>query len=309
MVTEQQKKCAQAIVNIFETGQVEGDYGKVTLLPNDPGHLTYGRSQTTLTSGNLYLLAKAYAETTGSEYASEFEAYLSRLANRDTSLDYDTRLRGLLRDAGNDPVMHEVQDEFFDRVYWNPSLQAAEIVGISTGLGTAVVYDSKIHGSWVRMRDETTNRYGLPKDVGEKSWVESYVAVRREWLANHSIEILRRTVYRMDSFGKLIAEAKWGLELPIYVRGIKIDEERLGERPIRVSAQDVEERLLSLKRPYMQGEDVRKVQEKLKSAGLSLEVDGIFGPGTDEAVREFQKASKLKVDGIVGQATLGALGL
>ena len=43
-ITDLQKKTAQAIVNIFETGQVHGDYGKVTLLSGDSGHLTYGRS-------------------------------------------------------------------------------------------------------------------------------------------------------------------------------------------------------------------------------------------------------------------------
>ena len=57
-----QKRTAQAIVNIFETGRVAGDYGAVTLLPGDAGHLTYGRSQTTLGSGNLFLLIKAYCE-------------------------------------------------------------------------------------------------------------------------------------------------------------------------------------------------------------------------------------------------------
>ena len=60
MLTELQKKAAQAIVNIFETGRAEGEYGKVTLLPGDPGHLTYGKSQTTLTRGNLFLLIKAF---------------------------------------------------------------------------------------------------------------------------------------------------------------------------------------------------------------------------------------------------------
>src|SRR5690242_6887784 len=50
------KKVAEAIVNIFETGSALGNYGAVTLIPHDSGHLTYGRSQTTLGSGNLYLL-------------------------------------------------------------------------------------------------------------------------------------------------------------------------------------------------------------------------------------------------------------
>ena len=309
MLTDLQKKCAQAIVNIFETGRIEGDYGKVTLLHGDPGHLTYGRSQTTLASGNLYLLVKAYIETPGAEFAVALEGYMSRLAGRDTSLDVDYRLRGFLRDAGGDPVMQTVQDEFFDRVYWKPSLQASERTGIGTGLGAAVVYDSRVHGSWGRMRDRTTEQHGPFEAVGEKGWIESYVSVRREWLATHSIPILRRTVYRMDSFLKLIEEEKWGLELPIHVRGIAIDEVSLGERALRVSAQDVEQRLLSLKTPYMQGEDVRAVQQGLRRTNIKVEVDGIFGPATDEGVRKFQKRKGLKVDGIVGQATLESLGL
>ena len=39
MLTPTQKKSAQAIVNIFETGFVLGDYGNVTVIPGDTGHL------------------------------------------------------------------------------------------------------------------------------------------------------------------------------------------------------------------------------------------------------------------------------
>jgi chitosanase len=50
MVTDLQKRSAEAIVNVFETGTPRGDYGQVTVVPGDTGHLTYGRSQTTLAS-------------------------------------------------------------------------------------------------------------------------------------------------------------------------------------------------------------------------------------------------------------------
>ena len=40
MLTDPQKQAAQAIVNIFETGRVLGEYGQVTLLTGDTGHLT-----------------------------------------------------------------------------------------------------------------------------------------------------------------------------------------------------------------------------------------------------------------------------
>ena len=129
MVAELQKRTAQAIVNIFETGSPQGDYGKVTLLRGDPGHLTYGRSQTTLGSGNLHLLIKAYCEAPDAAFAAELDAYLDGLADRDASLDTNMTFRSLLREAGDDPVMHDVQDQFFDRVYWTPSEQAANTIG------------------------------------------------------------------------------------------------------------------------------------------------------------------------------------
>lgn len=59
------------------------------------------------------------------------------------------------------------------------------------------------------------------------------------------------------------------------------------------------------------GKDVEKVQKALKDLGYKLAegvgYDGIWGPLTESAVREFQKANGLIVDGIVGPETLAAL--
>ena len=105
MITELQKKSAQAIVNVFETSLPQGDYSKVTLLRNDPGHLTYGRSQTTLASGNLFLLIKAYCDAPDAEFGEELSACLGRLEDIDLSLDRDMTLRPVLREAGGDAVI------------------------------------------------------------------------------------------------------------------------------------------------------------------------------------------------------------
>jgi chitosanase len=310
MLTEQQKRVAQAIVNIFETGSAQGEYGQVTVLPGDSGHLTYGRSQTTLSSGNLFLLIRAYCEAQNARFATPLQAYLERLKNHDTSLDHDATLRQILHNAGDDPVMQAVQNQFFDRVYWQPGVTAAQAIGISTPLGTAVVYDSTVHGSWQRMRDRTVDRFGRPSAIGERAWVGHYVDVRRDWLATHANTLLRRTVYRMDAFGKLIAQGNWELTLPLTVRSIQLDEDVLsGPPPVRVSAQGEEERLLLLRTPFMHGEDVRAVQQALVQAGLLNSADGVFGPRTEEAVQRFQTQRGLRSDGIVGPATRAALGL
>jgi chitosanase len=312
MISELQKKAAQAIVNIFETGRVRGNYGSVTLLAGDTGHLTYGRSQTTLASGNLYLLIKAYCGEEGAEFAAELRGYLDPLANRDTVLDHDMEFRACLSRAGNDPVMHYVQNQFFDRVYWEPSLRAANGMGIGTALGSAVVYDSHVHGSWKRIRDLTDSDHGSANSVGEESWISEYVSRRKNWLEHHDNPLLRRTIYRMDAFRQLIDGGNWDLSLPFRVRGVEIHEAALLEgTAVRVSAvQDEDaERILRLESRPVKGEDVREVQQALSKANFPVEVDGVFGSKTENAVKDFQKSRQLVPDGIVGPATRRSLGL
>ena len=58
------------------------------------------------------------------------------------------------------------------------------------------------------------------------------------------------------------------------------------------------------------GEDVKTLQTKLKRWGYYTgSIDGVFGAGTKKAVIAFQKKNGLTPDGIVGAATLKALGM
>lgn len=52
---------------------------------------------------------------------------------------------------------------------------------------------------------------------------------------------------------------------------------------------------------------VRNAQRLLNVHGAGLATDGVFGPATERAVRNFQNVFKLSVDGIVGPATWTAL--
>lgn len=59
----------------------------------------------------------------------------------------------------------------------------------------------------------------------------------------------------------------------------------------------------------MKGDDVRQCQEQLTKKGFTEvgTIDGAFGLKTDSAVRHFQAANDLQIDGIVGQKTWAKL--
>lgn len=68
-------------------------------------------------------------------------------------------------------------------------------------------------------------------------------------------------------------------------------------------------RLLKLTSPYMKGADVASWQNVLRSAGYSgVTADGVFGPATSAATKDWQSKRGLKADGIVGPATLAKVG-
>lgn len=61
---------------------------------------------------------------------------------------------------------------------------------------------------------------------------------------------------------------------------------------------------MSILKRGMKGAPVKRMQEK-----LAIGADGDFGPGTEKAVKDFQEANGLAVDGIAGPDTFTAMGL
>lgn len=78
-VTVQQRKVIEQVINVFETGSLQGDYGAISIYsdgPHDIRQITYGRSQTT-EYGNLRELVQLYADAPG-----VFSAALALYADR-----------------------------------------------------------------------------------------------------------------------------------------------------------------------------------------------------------------------------------
>jgi chitosanase len=235
-MNEKIKSVCQQIIQIFEVDTPDGGYDNVTLIPGDSGGLTYGKHQTTLNSGNLYLLIRNYCERIKNYHGASnllitnieyLESCLPRLKNLDQSLNHDQKFISALKFVSvSDPLMIEVQDEFFDRRYWTPAIKLFLTLELTYPLSLAVVYDSCVHGAFGRVRRLFPE---VPPNKGgdEKRWVVAYINARRKWFITNQLDgkpykADDNCVYRMNSFNKLIQEGNWNLETPFWVRGHKI---------------------------------------------------------------------------------------
>ena len=84
-----------------------------------------------------------------------------------------------------------------------------------------------------------------------------------------------------DTTSRSLEEAKW----------------KLGDRTLRLDPKSL-----------MRGDDVAQLQTRLVEMGFNCgRVDGIFGPQTEVAVKEFQKSVGSKIDGQCGPSTVMAM--
>jgi chitosanase len=319
-LTSVNKKTIEAILTVFETGRYTSvSYGAVANIRGDRGGLSYGKHQASITSGNLYLLLQRYIVAKG-QYAKDLAPYMPKIKAKSNSV-VSTTLMNLLKQAGLDPIMQMVQDDFFYDQFFAPSLNVVNRYGFTQPLSCGVVFDSMVHGSWGAMRDRTLEKARIND---EKTWIKTYLDVRRAWLAGKGGP-LAATVYRPDTFLAMIKKSNWQMNLPILCHGVTLTAAMLQinnpvEAPIATVPED--DMVKAIEAPVLMVDDKDKakpnegeitisdVQRYLLKAGYyKMRIDGIFGDAMDKAVRAFQKDNGLNPDGIVGNMTLDKMDL
>ncbi|MEI7830105.1 MAG: chitosanase [Prolixibacteraceae bacterium] len=223
-LTDQQKHICEQVINAFESSTAAGKYGLISIMDDGPHNVkqvSYGRSQTT-EYGNLEELLQMYVNENGI-YSDELSPYLPKIGV--VPLVNDATFKKLLYDAGiKDPIMRQVQDQFFDLRYFQPAMGWADDNGFSLPLSALVIYDSYIHSGsimmWLRKRFPESS----PKNGGdEKIWISQYVDARNSWLATNSSQLLRNTIYRTACLKSEIVRNNWDLDiLPIRAHGVDI---------------------------------------------------------------------------------------
>lgn len=224
LLNANQRSLIERVINTVETGRPEGNYGAISIYadgPHDIRQITYGRAQTT-EYGNLRKLVKMYVAAGGS-YSAALAPYAEQIGS--TVLTEDMTFRQLLRDAGrNDPLMRQIQDQFFQQVYFDPAMHWADSNGFVLALSALVIYDSYIHSGqilWLLRQKFPEN----PPAAGgnEEDWIRAYVTARHAWLSNHPRPAVRKSNYRTAAYLEQIAAHNWDLAIvPVRMNGTDV---------------------------------------------------------------------------------------
>jgi chitosanase len=216
-ITPTQKKKIQTVLSVFETSSLKPRYDILVCLndgPNDIKQITYGKHQTT-EYGNLKSLIKMYCDRRG-RYANDLRSYLDFIGNPRHPLSGNDPFKTLLKLAGTDQVMMDVQEEFFEQFYWMPAVKWAEAMGFTLPLSMLVIYDSYIQSGSILMKLRDRFSEAVPISKGnEKRWITAYTNVRDKFLENNQNPDVRSSDYRTDCLCDTIKEENWDLVKPL----------------------------------------------------------------------------------------------
>ncbi len=225
ILTTTQRTLIERVINTIETGKPDGDYSNISIFadgPHDIRQITYGRAQTT-EYGNLRKLIIMYSEQNGINSLA-LQPYIDKIGSDKLLVD-DAVFKKLIREAGrNDPIMRQIQDQFFDEVYFLPAMKWADDNGFTLALSALVIYDSYIHSGQILWLLRNMFKESPPAAGGnEKKWIREYVNARHDWLSNHHRPAVRKSIYRTQAFKEQISKNNWDLKtVPILVNGTNV---------------------------------------------------------------------------------------
>src|SRR6267142_1436395 len=210
------------ILSVAETDKPEWNPSEVFRYNDGPGETPQWTLSIGFTEmgGNLRVVIKRYIDH-GGTLAVQFAPYLALMGTKHIT---DPEFKTLLQDAGKEPAMVQAQQEIFEEKYLGPAFAWAKKYGFSQPLSFLVIADSFLHSG--SMLDFLMERFPEKKPVDggdEEAWIAAYLKTRRQWLAGHSKQILRGTVYRVDCYLNQIGRDNWMLaDQPINMHGTMV---------------------------------------------------------------------------------------
>jgi chitosanase len=229
-LTIDQRRVADQLVNVFENGTTAPRYDIVSDLGDGRGY-TCGKIGLTTSSTEVRDVVEAYVDQVPH---SPLRRHLPRLRELAASGQGDTTgLAGFPEDwsrAAAEPVFRTVQDTVADRIAFDPAVVAARRLGLRTGLGVAILFDTAVqHGTGedpdglpaLAARASEAAGGDPAGGVTEKGWLLAFLDVRAGDLRNphnrDSRQVWAESVDRVDALRGLVVANRHRLAPPVTV--------------------------------------------------------------------------------------------
>jgi chitosanase len=231
-LTEEQRLRAERLINNFEHGTTEFQYGSAEALPDGRG-ITFGRAGFTTQSGDGRDVVARYAAAKPDNPLAKYLPRLDVLARGESGSTegLDGFIEAVRRVAG-DPNFRRAQDEVQEELYYRPSSRFCDAVGLKMALSRAAIYDSLLmHGAGddpdglPALLERTRNEVGgtPASGVDEVAWLSAFLRIRRDDLAHarksETRAVWARSVGRVDVFRTLADQGNTDLHGPIVLGG------------------------------------------------------------------------------------------
>jgi len=242
-VTPGQKLTVERITSIFENSTADFRYDYIEDIDDGAG-VTCGRVG--FTSSELLLITGRYVALKGADTA--LARYLPCLRDKgeDISADYSCLFPSVPKEklttpefkkegggiaaadfgrawveAGADPVMKKIQDDYTDETYFQPALKTVRALGLRTPLALAFVYDAMIQMDTEPLFAAIGSRFatahgGRVKPSGaaeETEWLRLYIPERKKQLSVTPAGAA--TTSRVDALEQILNTGNFKLTLPI----------------------------------------------------------------------------------------------
>ncbi|MEV7027138.1 chitosanase [Kitasatospora sp. NPDC093558] len=229
-MTADQRRRADQLISIFENSTTEIQYGYAENI-NDGRGVTAGRAGFTTNDGDALKVVRAYTAAVPDNPLARFIPELERLASAgsgDTSGLPEADYIAAWKQAAQDAVFRQVQDDQVDQRYFSPAMSQADRLGLTTALARAELYDASIqHGNGTEydalpaLIGRTTAKVGPPSSAGENAWLDAFFEVRIDDLTNpangSTADEWRKSVDRVECLRRIAATGNHNLDGPLNV--------------------------------------------------------------------------------------------
>ena len=120
--------------------------------------------------------------------------------------------------------MKNIQDQFFEEVYFTPAMKWADNNGFTKALSALIIYDSHIHSGGILWVIRSMFNESPPASGGnEEVWIKDYTFARNKWLLNHHRSAVRASAYRTKAYLAQITKNNWDLgTVPVNMNGTDV---------------------------------------------------------------------------------------